>query len=189
MKVISFLGSPRVNGNTELLLAEAVKAIEEQGHEVTIFRPARMNIGPCESCGACEGTGECIITDEMDDVYKAIYEGHRFIISTPLYFASLTAQIKTVIDRCQAIWSAKYLLEKPIPEGADGRKGLLLMAGGMKSEKQFQGGELVAKAFFRTINVSSHETLYFKKIDAEGDIKKHPTALKEAYEAGRKLVL
>src|SRR4030065_2275063 len=179
MKVIAFLGSPRVDGNTELLLNEAVRAVEEEGHNVTTFSPGLMKLSPCLNCGACEETGECIIDDDMKEVYRAIQEGDRFILASPIFFFGLSAQIKALIDRCQAFWCRKYLLKKPIPPGVHGRKGLLLMIGGMKNHTGFTCGEATAKAFFRTISVPGHETLFYKEVDAKGAIKNNPTAIKD----------
>lgn len=188
MKIIAFLGSPRVEGNTELLLNEALKAIEEEGHLVTLFRPSLMNISPCLNCGECDETGECTVHDDMDEVYGAIREGDRFILASPIFFFGLSAQIKALIDRCQCFWCEKYLLKKPIPGGSLGRKGLLLLVGGQKKEIGIQCSEATAKAFFRTISVPQHETLGFLGVDAKGAILKHPTALKEAFRAGKKLI-
>jgi multimeric flavodoxin WrbA len=189
MKVIAFLGSPRVEGNTELLLNEAVKAVKEAGHDVTVFKPNVMKLSPCLNCGQCEETGECVIDDDMKKVYQAIQDGDRFILASPIFFFGLSAQIKALIDRCQAFWCRKYLLKKPISPGELGRKGLLLLVGGMKSDTGFTCGEASAKAFFRTISVPEHETLFYKEVDAKGAIKDHPTALKDAYDAGKRLIL
>ena len=188
MKVLAFLGSPRIEGNSEFLLNEAIKAVKEEGHEVVLFRPSHMKIEPCINCGGCETTWTCVIDDDMEEVYRAIRESDRFIISSPIFFFSLTAQIKALIDRCQAFWCEKYLLKKPVPEGPHGRKGLLMMVGGMKKEIGFQCGDATATAFFRTINVPAHETIHYASVDAQGAVSDHPTALKDAYEAGKKLV-
>ncbi|GBD98983.1 iron-sulfur flavoprotein [bacterium BMS3Abin07] len=188
MKVIAFHGSPRKGGNSELLLNETVRGVEEMGHTVTIFRPGEMDISPCTNCGGCNETGECIIKDDMEEVYKAIREGDRFIVSSPLFFFALTAQIKALIDRCQAFWCEKYLLRRPIPAGPHGRRGLLLLVGGMKREIGFKCGDATATAFFRTISVSKHKVLSYRQIDAAGAIKKHPTALGDAFEEGKRLV-
>ena len=93
-----------------------------------------------------------------------------------------------MIDRCQAFWCEKYLLKKPIPEGEFGRKGLLLLVGGMEKEAGVKCSEATAKAFFRTISVPEHKILSFLGVDAKGAILKHPSALKDAYEAGKELV-
>jgi multimeric flavodoxin WrbA len=187
MKTIAFFGSPRVNGNTDLLLHEAIRGVESLGQSVKIFRLNLMNIRPCQNCGGCDETGECILTDQMDEIYPEIRTADRVILASPIFFFSLSAQAKIMIDRCQSFWCEKYLLKKPIPEGKYGRRGLLLLAGGMKKEIGVQCSEATAKAFFRTVSIPGHETLAYLGVDAKGAILEHPTALKEAFEAGRKL--
>jgi multimeric flavodoxin WrbA len=189
MRVIAFLGSPRVDGNTELLLQQALKPIQEQGHEVTTFKLNYMRIRPCQDCGGCDKTGVCIIDDDMKDIYDAIREAERIILASPIFFFGMSAQAKAMVDRCQSFWCEKYLLKKTIPEGPHGRKGLLILVGGMKKEIGIQCGDATAKAFFRTISVPSHEVLGILEVDAKGAILEHPTALKDAYEAGKRLVL
>lgn len=191
MKVIAFLGSPREGGNTELLLKEAIRGIEESGFNVQIFNLNQMNIMPCQNCGGCEETGTCVYDDDMSQVYEAIRTADRIILSSPIFFFSVSAQAKMMIDRCQAFWCEKYLLKKPIPEGPYKRKGLLLLVAGMKEKIGATGiecAEKTAKAFFRTVSVPEHKTLGYLGIDAKGEILKHPTALKDAYEAGKELV-
>jgi multimeric flavodoxin WrbA len=188
MKVLAFQGSPRIEGNTDVLLKETLKPIHESGHDVRLFKLNFMSIKPCQDCGGCDKTGRCIINDDMDEIYDAIRQADRIILASPIFFFNLSAQAKIMIDRCQAFWCEKYLLSKPIPEGRYGRKGLLLLVSGMKKEVGIQCAEATAKAFFRTINVSEHETLSFTGVDAKGAILEHPTALKEAYMAGKKLV-
>jgi multimeric flavodoxin WrbA len=188
MKTIAFLGSPRAEGNTELLLNEALKAVKEENCSVTVFRPSEMSISPCTNCGGCEESGECIIKDDMEKIYTAIREGERFILASPVFFFGLPAQIKALIDRCQCFWCEKYLLKKPVPAGPNGRKGLLINVGGMKRQVGYNCCNATAIAFFRTINVPEHETLAFQQIDAKGAILKHPTALRNAYEAAKRLI-
>jgi multimeric flavodoxin WrbA len=188
MKVIAFLGSPRENGNTELLLREAIRGVEESGLKVGVFHLNKMNIMPCQNCGGCEETGCCIYDDDMTQVYEAIRNADRVILASPIFFFNVSAQSKIMIDRCQAFWCEKYLLKKTIPEGQYGRKGLLLLVGGMKKEIGVQCAEATAKAFFRTISVPDHQTLAYIGIDEKGAILKHPSALQEAQKAGQQLV-
>lgn len=187
IKVVAFLGSPRKNGNTELLVKEAVRGVEESGFEVQRFNLNLMNISPCQNCGGCDDTGICIIEDEMVQVYDAIRAANRIILASPIFFSGLSAQAKIMIDRCQCFWCKKYLLKKPPPEGKYGRKGLLILVCGMKKEIGVRCGEVTAKAFFRTISVTEYKTLSYTGVDAKGAILQHPTALKEVYEAGKSL--
>jgi len=187
LKIIAFNGSPRPGGNTEVLIAEALKPLRESGHDITVFNLNGMVFKPCQDCGGCFTTGHCIHDDAMTGIYAAIREADRIILASPIFFYSLSAQAKAMVDRCQAFWCEKYLLKKIIPAGPHGRKGLLLLVGGMKKDDGKNCAEAVAKGFFRTCSVPEHETLFFGGVDAKGDIQKHPTALKEAYEAGKRL--
>ncbi len=187
MKVVVFQGSPRREGNTDILLGEALKALSD-GNEVVLFRLNDMNIRPCQNCGGCDDTGRCVQTDDMDGIYTAIREADRIIVASPIFFFGLSAQVKIMIDRCQAFWCEKYLLKKTLPSGPYGRKGLLFLVGGMKKETGIQCAGATATAFFRTISVPEHETLSYLNIDSKGAILNHPSALRDAYDAGIKLV-
>ena len=188
MNIVAFLGSPRRNGNTELLLKESVKGIEDSGLTVQTYNLNLMKIKPCQDCGGCNETGKCVFQDDMNIIYDSIRSADRIILASPIFFFALSAQAKLMIDRCQSFWCEKYILRKPIDEGRYGRKGLLLLVGGMKKDIGIQCGETCAKAFFRTISVPQHETLSFLGVDQKGDIASHPTALKDAYGAGNKLI-
>ncbi len=187
MNVVAFLGSPRKDGNTDLLLQEAIKGIESSGRTVKTFRLNLLNIKPCQNCGGCDKTGECIINDDMTGIYHEIRTADRIILASPIFFFTVSAQTKILIDRCQSFWCEKYLLKKPIKEGKYGRKGLLLLTGGMEKEIGLECAETTAKAFFRTISVPRHNTLGYLGVDVKGSILEHPTALKEVFAAGKKL--
>ena len=157
MKVFAFNGSPRKGGNIDLLLAEAERAVnaagqaggEGHGHEWTRFDLNTMNIRACQDCGGCEKTGACVINDDMVQIRQAIRDADRIILASPVFFFGLSAQTKAMIDRCQAFWCEKYLLKRPLPEGPFGRKGLLLLVGGMKKEVGIQCSETTATGFFQ----------------------------------------
>lgn len=187
MKVVAFHGSPRIGGNTDILLGEALRPIYEGGHDVVLFRLNLMHIRPCQNCNGCENTGVCVIDDDMGLIYNAIKAADRIILSSPIFFFGLSAQTKTMIDRCQALWCEKYLLKKTITGGEYGRKGMLILVGGMKKEIGIQCGDATAKAFFRSISVPEHETLSFIGVDRKGAILDNPAALKEAYARGKRL--
>jgi multimeric flavodoxin WrbA len=188
MKIIAFNSSPRTNGNTELLLKETVRGIEDSGMTVNTFNLNLMQIKPCQDCGGCNENGKCIFKDDMEQIYEAVRTADRIILASPIFFFSVSAQAKLMIDRCQCFWCEKYLLKKPIKGGKFGRKGLLLLVGGMKKDVGIQCAEACAQAFFRTISIPEHNMFSYLGIDAKGDIIGHPTALRDAYEAGKKLV-
>jgi multimeric flavodoxin WrbA len=191
MKILAFNGSPRKGGNTQMLLSEAIRGAQEQAAEVTVYNLNTLNLRPCQHCGGCDDTGHCVIQDDMQAIHNEIRAADRIIVASPIFFFSVSAQTKIMIDRCQAFWTEKYVHKKPVPSGPLGRKGLLILVGGMKRNTRNQGfkcAEATAQAFFRTVNVQQHVTLEFDSVDEKGAIAKHPTALKEAYEAGKALV-
>ncbi|MGA3175074.1 MAG: flavodoxin family protein [Syntrophorhabdales bacterium] len=188
MKVVVFNGSPRTGGNVETLLWEMLRPVEYAGHDVVKFNLNEMNIKPCQDCGGCEETGDCVIKDDMVQVSEAIRAADRLVLGSPIFFFGLSAQAKTMIDRCQSFWCEKYVLKRPIPGGPEGRKGLLILVGGMKKEVGIACSGETAKAFFRTVSVPQHETVSFLGIDRKGAICGHETALDDVYRAGRRLV-
>ncbi|MBF0336699.1 MAG: flavodoxin family protein [Nitrospirae bacterium] len=188
MRVVIFQSSPRAGGNTDLLLDVAVGAIKEAGVQMTIFKPHMMDIAPCSNCGGCDDTGVCVVNDDMAEVYRAIYEGDKFILASPVFFFGLPAQVKCLIDRTQALWCEKYLLNRPIAETEHVREGLVILVGGMKKEVGFNSAAATATAFFRTISVGKHHNLFFTGIDKKGAIKSHPTAYNDVHAATVKLI-
>jgi multimeric flavodoxin WrbA len=188
MKVVAFNGSPRKGGNVESLLWEALRPIEYAGHDVAKVNLNELSIRPCQDCGGCEKTGICVQKDDMTAVAEAIRAADRIILASPIFFFGLSAQTKAMVDRCQSFWCERYLLKRSIAGGPDGRKGLLILVGGMKKEIGVTCSGETAKAFFRTISVPEHETISFLGIDQKGAICGHPTAFDDAYRAGRRLV-
>jgi len=188
MKIVVFNGSPRLKGNVELLLEEALKVIDTTAHMVKIFNLNKMNIKPCQDCGGCNNTGICIIEDEMESIYNAIRDADRIILACPIFFSGVSAQTKIMIDRCQAFWCEKYLLKKALKGNLYGRKGLFITLGGRKSDTGIRCSEETIKAFFRSISVPDHEVIGFVGIEGKGDILKHPTAIKDVKNAVERLI-
>ena len=99
MKVLGIVCSPRKEGNTEILVREALEAVKEAGHETEIVLVADKDIAPCDACGGCQGDGVCKIDDDMQTIYKQMEQADGIIFGTPVYFLNVTAQAKAVIDR------------------------------------------------------------------------------------------
>ncbi|MCK4911849.1 MAG: flavodoxin family protein [Thermodesulfovibrionales bacterium] len=189
MKIIAFNGSPRKGGNTEELLNAAIRgaASDSDKQDVRVFRLQDMDITGCLNCGECNETGICIVEDDFQEVADVIRKADRIIFASPVFFMGISAQAKALVDRCQSFWCEKFLLEREIPAGEAGRKGLVLMVGGMKSDKGINCAASQGVAFLRTVSVPESETLKYMGVDNMGDILKHPTAIKEAEEAGQRL--
>jgi multimeric flavodoxin WrbA len=99
VKALGIVGSPRKNGNTEILTAHCLKAIEEEGISTELVRLAGLDIHGCNSCGYCRGHEGCSIEDDMQPVYSKMVEADALIIGSPVYYGSSTAVVKGLLER------------------------------------------------------------------------------------------
>ncbi len=190
MKVLGLFGSPRRGGNTDLLLEEMLRGAQSREAEIEKIFLSEWDISGCRECRKCEIDGNCVIQDQMQKLYPKLLQADYIILASPIFFYGVTAQAKRMIDRCQALWARKYILRKTsVQEENSRRKGWFISVAGSRGEKVFQGAILTVRYFLDALNVEYVGELTFRKIDAKGAIKKHPTALKEAFQAGQRLVI
>ncbi|MFH1820870.1 MAG: flavodoxin family protein [Methanobacteriota archaeon] len=107
IKILGIVGSPRVGGNTELFVAEALKAAAEDGAETELLRLAENEVKPCDACLSCRKTGECVVKDDFRPIFDKMVEADGIILGSPVYFSSATPQIKALIDRAGYLSIAK----------------------------------------------------------------------------------
>lgn len=189
IKVLGIFGSPRKEGNTDLLLEEALRGAEKEGAEVTRLRIRDYTITPCLECHGCDSTGQCVVLDDMQKIYPLLLEADVVFFASPIFFYSISAWAKALVDRSQAFWARKYRLKDPsLGKEAKRRKGFFISVGATKGQKLFEGAVLTVKYFFDVIHAEYMGDLLLKGIDEKGDILKHPEALRQAFEAGQKLV-
>ena len=105
--ILGVVGSPRVEGNTERVVAEALKAAKEDGAETELLRLANRDIKPCTACMSCRKTGECPILDDFYPVFEKMVQADGIILASPVYFSSATPQMKALIDRAGYLSGAK----------------------------------------------------------------------------------
>jgi len=190
MKVLGLFGSPRRGGNTEILLEEALKGAEKEGAEIERLYLSDLKITPCTECHGCDETGNCVILDDMQKIYPKLLEADVIILASPIFFYGVTAWAKILIDRSQALWAKKYLVNDPfMGKRGKRRKGFFISVGATKGQKVFEGAILTVKYFFDVLNTEYTGELLYRGVDGKGEILKHPEALEQAREAGRKLVL
>jgi multimeric flavodoxin WrbA len=180
------MGSPRIGGNTDLLLDKALMGAEGQGAEIEKLTVDRLNISPCREYYGCLKDGNCVIRDDMDDIYPKLVEADIVIVASPIFFYSLSAQLKAVIDRCQALWARRYVLKQAPPD--PGRKGAFIGVGATKGRQLFDSSILTLKYFFKAVGVDYADELLVRGVDKKGEIKEHPTGLPDAFEMGKRLV-
>jgi multimeric flavodoxin WrbA len=99
MKVIGIVGSPRKNGNTELLTKHTLKAISEEGLRTELIRLAGLEIKPCIACMACKKQEICSIKDDLFPIYLKMKKAQGIILASPVYYGSATSLIKALMER------------------------------------------------------------------------------------------
>ena len=188
-QVLGVSGSPRRNGNTELLIREFMRGAEAGGHKAELVILSELKISPCTSCGSCQKTGKCIINDDMQLMHKKLLEADCIVFASPIYFCGVSAQLKSFIDRCQTLWSRKYILKQELINSDKGkRSGYFISTAGSKDyNKVFEGAIFVVKAIFSTLDIKYTGELLFKDMEHKSDILKHPDAMKMAFDTGASL--
>jgi len=188
MKALVILGSPRVKMNTDILLEEVIKGLKSQNVEVEKIELGRLRFEPCISCNICGKTGHCYKKDDMTAIYDKFNTSDIIVIGSPMYFNSVTAITKIMIDRCQSFWSSKYILNQSSIDKSKKRKGMFVCVGGAKqSEEGFIGATVVMDLFFKAINT---EYIYNILVDNTDEVFVGDSReiLEKAYTMGINLV-
>jgi multimeric flavodoxin WrbA len=190
MKLLGIYGSPRKGGNSDLLLDEALRGAEISGAEISSIRVCDLNISGCIECGSCDKTGECVIGDDMQVIYPRLLEADAIILASPIFFYGVPSQAKALIDRCQAMWCKRMLEKEPARRRTyNGGRGYLIAVGATKGGNLFEGVQLTARYYYDALDMSYEGGTLIKQVEGKGDILKHPEAMQEAFELGRKAAL
>jgi len=184
LKILGIMGSPRIKSNTDLLLDEALKGAQSQQAEVEKIIVDKLKITACREYYGCLRDGNCVIRADMDDVYAKLIAADGIIVGSPIFFYTVSAQLLTLISRCQALWAKKYVLKKVTDSG---KKGVFIGVGATSGKKLFDGSILTMKYFFEAINAEYADNLLVRGVDRRAEIKERPGALQDALELGKRL--
>lgn len=175
-KVLILSGSPRIGGNSDILCDEFMKGAKESGNTVEKINVSQKNIGYCKACYYCQKSGgECIIKDDMAEILQKMINADVLVLASPVYFYSIDAQLKTLIDRTVARWlEVKNKDFYYIATCADGIEGL------ERTIECFRG-------YADCVNGAKEcGIIYGHSVYEKGEIKNKP-AMKEAYEMGKSI--
>jgi multimeric flavodoxin WrbA len=187
-EILAIYGSPRRKGNTALLLKKAVEGAREVNAQVQEIVLRDLKISPCLEIYGCKETGRCIIQDDFQPLYDKLVNCQGLILASPIFFYTVSALTKALMDRCQSLWVKRYWIEKtPFGKKDFSKKGLFISVGATTGKRLFDGVQLTVRYFFDALDMELWKSLLYKGIDFEGDILQHPEHLQEAYSAGRDL--
>lgn len=182
-KICILNGSPRINGNTKELIKYFTKGAETVGHDVTCFDLQKMNIHGCLGCcnGGKNEDAPCVQKDDMSQIYPVYKTADIIVLASPMYYWSITGQLKCAFDRLFAIAELNPNYENP-------QKECILL---MTSEGNTSDNFAPVKAFYE--GLISH--LGWKNLGIVyaggnmniGDILNKPEQLKQAEDLGKSI--
>ncbi len=175
-------GSPREKGNSATLAYQLALGAKESGAEVESIYLHGMDIRPCDACDFCQEDGSgCVIADDMQSLYPKLRAADVIVLATPVYWFSLTAQMKLCIDR----W---YAMELPTGSELGGKKLALVMAYG-DTDLYTSGGINVIYTLESICRYTGLELAGIVHGTANdiGDAEKQPALMAQAFQLGQKL--
>jgi multimeric flavodoxin WrbA len=186
--ILAIYGSPRRRGNSSRLLDEAVLGAQSEGATVEKIVLRDLKMSPCLEIYGCKKEGRCVIQDDFQGVREQLLACRGVMLASPIFFYTVSAHTKILMDRCQSLWVKKYWVEQvDRHERQITRKGLFISVGATRGKKLFDGTLLTVKYFFDVLDAQLWRSLLYRGLDLEGDILQHPDYLEEARQAGRDL--
>lgn len=182
-KILILNGSPRLNGNTHELISSFEKGALESNNEVITFDVARMNIHGCLGCcrGGKDISSPCVQKDDMEKIYPYYRNADIVVLASPMYYWSISGQLKCVFDRLFAVAECDPNYANPIKEA------ILLMASEGDDEDNFKPVKDYYHALLKHLNWTDKGIVYAGGNMAVGAILKRPEQLEEAYKLGKSL--
>ncbi|MBL7131906.1 MAG: flavodoxin family protein [Candidatus Omnitrophica bacterium] len=185
MYVLGINGSPRIGGNTDILLDKALEGAKSKGAKTKKIILNKLKFSACQECDNLKDDGSCIIEDDMQPIYKKIEDADAIILASPIFFGSLSAQMKTMIDRFQCIWRVRYILK--IDTLQKKKKGAFISVEGSSREDFFDNARSIVKNLFAIIGVDYNEELFCPGVNEKASVLKHQDILKKAFELGQRV--
>lgn len=175
-KVLVLSGSPRKGGNSDLLCDEFIKGASESGNKAEKIRVAEKNIGYCKGCYACADSGVCVIKDDMAEILQKIIDADVIVLASPVYFYSIDAQLKALIDRTVARWT----------EVKD-KEFYYIMTAADSSKNSMEATLACFRGYADCVNGAKEKgVIYGTGVYEKGEIIK-TDFMKDAYEMGKKI--
>lgn len=172
--VLILSGSPRKGGNSDILCDEFLRGAVESGHNAEKIRITEKNIGYCRACYACKDTDGCVIKDDMAEILKKMHWADVLVMSSPVYFYSINAQMKALIDRTLAQWTS-----------LDNKEMYYIMTAAEDSDTVMDCTLECFRGFAVCLNDAVEKgVIYGKGVYESGEVK-NTKLMQEAYEMGR----
>lgn len=174
-KVLAFTASPRKGGNSDLLCDQFLQGAKDAGNEVEKIYIRDRKINFCLGCMKCQKNGgTCVQRDDMDEILEKMVAADVLVLATPVYFYSMSAQLKVLIDRTC-----------PAYQRIHDKKAYLIATAGDDARSAIDGTLTGFRGFLDCVsNVEEAGVIYGTGLSEIGDVKGKPV-LQTAYEMGK----
>ncbi|MCM8813231.1 MAG: flavodoxin family protein [Candidatus Omnitrophica bacterium] len=184
--LVAINGSPRRQGNCDTLLGIVVQAAAAEGARTELIQAGEVAPEACRACSQASGDGRCRFDGGFQIIYERICAADALVVASPVYFGSVSAQLKAVIDRFQCHWQARQ--RGAIPARQRKRPGAFVCVQAAGRREFFENARFVVRQFFATVDTSYSRELFCPGVDAAGSISRFPDMLAAAADIGRALV-
>ena len=184
-QVLGIMASPRKGGNTDVLLDAALEAARQSGAITEKIIINNLSFVPCQDCEDVREDGKCKIQDDFQKIYEAVLSADSIIIASPIYFGSISAQLKMLIDRFQCYWRAKHVT-KTINSSIMKQGGFICVQASSRNDF-FENAEFIMKNFFTTVGIEYCREVFCFKVEKKGSVKEKPNCMEKVVAMGEKL--
>lgn len=189
--VLAINGSPHIGGNTDILIDSILAGVKrlpaDRQIKIEKIQLSQLKIKFCKSCDTMSLRNLCNTKDDMKVIFRKIKQADVLIVGSPIFFGSLTAQLKAMIDRFQCFWVAKYLFKKNLFKDSKKRIGIFVSCSAVERKDFFNNAKSIIKNFFATIGVKYTYELFCPRVDKKADVLKYPQIIKKARLLGAKI--
>jgi multimeric flavodoxin WrbA len=189
MKITGFVGSPCKNGNVDSLVSQVLEGASTQGAETCKIYLNCLKIRPCQSCGIDPYPKHCLFDDDMSQIYDALETSHVIVLGSPVYFDTVSAQVKLMIDRSNCLMpyvkkdDGTFEFERRLKKQ---KKGIFVAVSG--TDQDYDAIVATIKGFFNWTNTTLVEIIYHAHDDNElGSVKNDQAKMRQAFDLGIKI--
>lgn len=203
MNVIGVSGSPNLEGFINMLFNRAIEGAKSEGANTEMVILNELEFKPCQECHGCGESGECVLKDELSPIYKKLLDADGLIVASPIYYGTISAQLKMMIDRLECLWKATTRSNQVrrsestqvsnlvrvggLVRGRE-RKGIFICVAGEDRADYFENAKKIVRIMFSSINVKYSGELFFGGLNsALSDDSKKSLCARQAFSLGARL--
>ena len=175
-QVIGIIGSPRRNGNTEVIVDSIIEGAEEVGVVSQKVILKDLKVAPCKACNVCSKNSSCVHQDDMENLLAQMFDSDVWILGTPVYWWGPTAQFKAFLDRWYSVNDRSLFRGKEI---------VLVIPSGGAGEYYYGPTKDILERIIDYLGMIHVRTILAPGIGEKGVVKEHPEILDSARQTGR----